>query len=145
MFSTIHVAWYLQILVFYAINYFHTFNLNIRHLTHEAREAATWTRSGSGFSPDPGQLCDNHWRECLVLYMLHDISKFHSFMSLTTSTNSNWTFDIFLWAPISNTLYETNMSANLLYSVTCITRTGLCNIPKERFSRALQHWCNIYI
>ena len=60
----------------FLINYFHKFNLNIRHLTHEACEAATRTRSRCGFSPDPGQLCDNHWRECLVLYMLHDISIF---------------------------------------------------------------------
>ena len=80
---------------FYVINYFHKFNLNIRHWTHEACEAATWTPSGSGFSPDPGQSCDNQWKECLVLYMLHDTSKFYCFMSLTTSTNSNWTYVIF--------------------------------------------------
>ena len=80
---------------YYVINYFDKFNLNTRHLTHEACEAATWTRSGSGFSLDPGQLCDNHWMECLVLCMLHDISKFYCFMFLTTFTNSNWTIDIF--------------------------------------------------
>ena len=54
-----HVGYSLNWLRF-LINYSHKLNLNIRDLTHEACEEATWTRSGSGFSPDLGQLCDNH-------------------------------------------------------------------------------------
>ena len=62
--SFIHLVWYPQNLLIYYINYFHKFNWNIRLLTNRPGEGEARTLSGSGFSPDPGQLSANHFREC---------------------------------------------------------------------------------
>ena len=62
--SFLHLVWYPQNVLIYFINYFHKFNWYIWVLTYQPSEGEARTPSGSGSSPDPGQLSANHFREC---------------------------------------------------------------------------------
>ena len=62
--SIIHHACHPQNWFIYYVNYFHTFKLSLGLLTYKPSEGEARTRSGSGFSPDPGQLSANHFWEC---------------------------------------------------------------------------------